>query len=212
MTIAVASSKTTSLNPSRRHALPDEPRDPSARPSRSSPNRTRTAGASVKISIAPSARSEATEDHAPVQADRVEKRHPRAHVLGHEAEQQLDAAGSRQQAAADAKRDEHERLRHELADQPAVRGAERAPDGKLALAPLRPHEQQADDVDAGDRQQQPGAAQEQQQDGPDVADDLRRRAGRRARSGPDSSRDTRVRAARRWPTSAPARRRCRRRP
>ncbi len=92
------------------------------------------------------------------------------------------------QAAADAERHEHEGLGHELADQPAVRGAERAPDGELALAPLRPHEQQADDVDAGDGQQQrrrhSGAAAGWA--------GCRRRsaptAGRPARSGPGSSR------------------------
>ncbi len=58
-TIAVASSSTTSLKPRRRQVFPEEPRVPSARPSRSSLNRTRTAGASEKSAVASSARTPA---------------------------------------------------------------------------------------------------------------------------------------------------------
>ena len=68
-------------------------------------------------------------------------------------------------------RDQHDRLGHELANQPGARRPERTAHGQLAPAAFRAHQQQARRRSRRRSQQQPGAAEQHQQQRPDVADD-----------------------------------------
>ena len=82
-------------------------------------------------------------------------------------------AGERERQADDARdAGQHEALGEQLTDDPRTAGAERRPDGDLALTAFGAREQQVGDVGAGDEQQECDRAEQQPDGAAHGADDF----------------------------------------
>ena len=107
------------------------------------------------------------EDHA-VDRDRVQPRQTRRAQL----HQRIDTPHGNEQSGRAAHGPEHHALREQLADDARAAGAERAPNGNLALADRRSREQQVGDVGTGDQQHEADRGEQRQQRGTYVADQI----------------------------------------
>ena len=76
----------------------------------------------------------------------------------------------RRQADRGCRGGQHQSLGYKLTEEASAGRTEGSADGDLALAALRAHQQQTRNIDAGDQQQEAGAAEQHQDEGTDVAD------------------------------------------
>ena len=91
--------------------------------------------------------------------------------FGDEAEEEVHDDGGEGEAESAGGEGEHNAFGDELTDEPGAGCAEGAAHGHLAAALLGAHEEKAGDIDGGDEEKQRGSGEQNEEDGPDVADD-----------------------------------------
>ena len=168
----MASSRTTSFEPRRRQALPAEPREPSARSSRMSGGAARTLGVREKRIAARNRDDGGEGENARAESEILPERHAGDEVGGDEAREDAHTAVGEGEAEGGAGDYDDEAFRDELTNQAQRRRTERAADGDFAAAAFGANQEQAGDVDAGDDEQERCAAEENEEDGANVADDV----------------------------------------
>ena len=167
----MASSTTTSLEPRRRQIVPAEPRLPSARPSRIAGDDEAQRGSDRKQHRREHAQGRGEGKHPGAQAETVEEGHGVEHAGRNEADEEPHSPLSDREPQGAPDQGQDDTFRHELGQETRGGRTHRTSHGDLTLPTLGPHQEQAHDVDARNHEQQSRSPEEDQEGGPDVADD-----------------------------------------